>query len=31
MRLEMPDRVPVFCQLALGHYFLNAGLPAHRI
>jgi hypothetical protein len=31
MRLEMPDRVPVFCQLALGHYFLNAGLPAHRV
>ena len=31
MRLEKPDRVPVFCQLALGHYFLNAGLPAHRI
>jgi hypothetical protein len=31
MRLEVPDRVPVFCQLALGHYFLNAGLPAHRI
>jgi uroporphyrinogen-III decarboxylase len=22
-----PDRVPVMCQLALGHYFLNAGLP----
>src|SRR5512143_4068606 len=21
-----PDRVPVMCQLALGHYFLNAGL-----
>ena len=31
MRLETPDRVPVFCQLALGHYFLNAGLPAHRV
>lgn len=31
MRREVPDRVPVFCQLALGHYFLNAGLPAHRI
>jgi len=31
MRREAPDRVPVFCQLALGHYFLNAGIPAHRI
>ena len=31
MRHEMADRVPVFCQLALGHYFLNAGLPAHRV
>lgn len=25
---ECPDRVPVMCQLALGHYFLNAGLDA---
>jgi hypothetical protein len=31
MRRERADRVPVFCQLALGHYFLNAGLPAHRV
>jgi len=31
MRHKTADRVPVFCQLALGHYFLNAGLPAHRI
>ena len=23
MRGELPDRVPVMCQLALGHYFLN--------
>jgi len=23
-RLEEPDRVPVFCQLAIGHYFLNS-------
>jgi hypothetical protein len=23
-----PDRVPVMCQLALGHYFLHAGLDA---
>jgi hypothetical protein len=28
MRLGEPDRVPVMCQLALGHYFLNAGLDA---
>jgi hypothetical protein len=26
-----PDRVPVMCQLALGHYFLHAGLPAAEI
>jgi hypothetical protein len=26
-----PDRVPVMCQLALGHYFLHAGLPAADI
>ena len=31
MRHQMPDRVPVMCQLALGHYFLNAGLPPHQI
>lgn len=31
MRREVPDRTPVFCQLALGHYFLNAGLPPHRV
>jgi hypothetical protein len=24
MGLAEPDRVPVFCQLAIGHYFLNA-------
>ncbi|GAB4572340.1 MAG: hypothetical protein Kow0077_11460 [Anaerolineae bacterium] len=23
MRHELPDRVPVMCQLALGHYFIN--------
>jgi hypothetical protein len=28
MRLGVPDRVPVMCQLSLGHYFLNAGLDA---
>ena len=26
MRLQKPDRVPVFCQLAAGHYMLNSGL-----
>ncbi len=26
MRRGVPDRVPVMCQLALGHYFLHAGL-----
>ena len=26
MRLGQPDRVPVMCQLAIGHYFLHAGL-----
>jgi len=31
MRHQIPDRVPVMCQLALGHYFLNTGLPPHRI
>ncbi|NLH71954.1 MAG: hypothetical protein GX456_02750 [Verrucomicrobia bacterium] len=31
MRHELPDRVPVFCQLALGHYFLNAGIPPEQI
>ena len=28
MRLGVPDRVPVMCQLALGHYFLHSGLDA---
>jgi uroporphyrinogen decarboxylase len=28
MRHEPVDRVPVMCQLALGHYFLHAGLDA---
>jgi uroporphyrinogen-III decarboxylase len=28
MHLGTPDRVPVMCQLALGHYFLNAELDA---
>lgn len=28
MRHEPVDRVPVMCQLALGHYFLNTPIPA---
>ena len=31
MHHQIPDRVPVMCQLALGHYFLNTGLPPHKI
>src|SRR5690606_14977222 len=31
MRHELPDRVPVMCQLAIGHYFLNTDIPPHRI
>ncbi len=27
MQLGTPDRVPVFCQLAIGHYFLQASSP----
>jgi len=28
---ELPDRVPVFCQLAVGHYFLRSGLDPFDI
>jgi uroporphyrinogen-III decarboxylase len=31
MRLGTPDRVPVMCQLALGHYFLRSGLDAIEV
>jgi len=31
MRHQIPDRVPVMCQLALGHYFLNCGLPPYKV
>ncbi len=31
VRHEFPDRVPVMCQLALGHYFLNTDIARHRI
>ncbi len=27
MMLQRPDRVPVMCQLALGHYFLQCNMP----
>ncbi len=31
MHHQTPDRVPVMCQLALGHYFLYSGLPPEEI
>lgn len=31
MQHKEPDRVPVMCQLALGHYFLNTGIAPHEI
>lgn len=31
MDLGTPDRVPVFCQLAIGHYFLHSGLQPFDI
>lgn len=31
MQHKIPDRVPVMCQLALGHYFLNTNIPPHKI
>lgn len=31
MRLEQPPRVPLMCQLSLGHYFLNAGIDSLEI
>ena len=31
MRHEIPDRVPLMCQLALGHYFLNTDIEPHEI
>ena len=31
MQHKQPDRVPVMCQLALGHYFLNTDLAPHEI
>ena len=31
MSLNTPDRVPVMCQLSLGHYFLHSGLDPVKI
>ncbi len=31
MRRREPDRVPVMCQLSIGHYNLNAGYKPHEI
>ncbi|MCG3120882.1 MAG: Uroporphyrinogen decarboxylase [bacterium] len=31
MALQAPDRVPVMCQLAVGHYFLHAGVSPEEI
>lgn len=31
MRLEKPDRTPVMCQLAIGHYFLNTPVSREDI
>jgi hypothetical protein len=31
MHHKIPDRVPLMCQLALGHYFLNTRLKPHEI
>jgi uroporphyrinogen-III decarboxylase len=31
IRHKEPDRVPVMCQLALGHYLLNTGIQPHEL
>lgn len=31
MTLSVPDRVPVMCQLSLGHYFLHSGIDSLKI
>jgi uroporphyrinogen-III decarboxylase len=31
MRHQLPDRLPVMCQLSIGHYNLNGGFKPHEI
>ncbi len=31
MQHKLPDRVPVMCQLSLGHYLLNTGISPHEL
>ncbi len=31
MHLQAPDRVPVMCQLSIGHYFINSGIDPFDI
>jgi len=31
MQKGVPDRVPVMCQLSIGHYLLNTGIPPARL
>lgn len=31
MHLQKPDRVPVMCQLSIGHYFINSGIDPVKI
>lgn len=31
MRHQLPDRVPVMCQLSIGHYILNCGYPGYEV
>jgi MtaA/CmuA family methyltransferase len=31
MNRELPDRVPVMCQLSIGHYLLNTGVSPSRL
>lgn len=31
IRHQKPDRVPVMCQLSMGHYLLNTGIPPHEL
>ncbi|MGE5583095.1 MAG: uroporphyrinogen decarboxylase family protein [Bacillota bacterium] len=31
MSRQVPDRAPVMCQLSIGHYLLNTGIPPSRL